>query len=34
MPPFTSFAELRAACLDLPGGHPAAAAAVASARTC
>jgi nicotinate-nucleotide--dimethylbenzimidazole phosphoribosyltransferase len=26
---FTSFAELRAICLDLPGGHPAAAAAVA-----
>jgi nicotinate-nucleotide--dimethylbenzimidazole phosphoribosyltransferase len=29
MPPFASFAELRSACLDLPGGHPAAAAAVA-----
>jgi nicotinate-nucleotide--dimethylbenzimidazole phosphoribosyltransferase len=26
---FTSFADLRAACLDLPGGHPAASAAVA-----
>jgi nicotinate-nucleotide--dimethylbenzimidazole phosphoribosyltransferase len=26
---FASFAALRAACLDLPGGHPAAAAAVA-----
>jgi len=26
---FTSFAELRAACLDLPSGHPAASAAVA-----
>ena len=26
---FTSFSELRAACLDLPGGHPAASAAVA-----
>jgi len=25
---FTSFADLRAACLDLPGGHPAASAAV------
>ena len=29
MPTFASFADLRAACLDLPGGHPAAAAAVA-----
>lgn len=28
MPSFASFAELRAACLDLPGGHPSAAAAV------
>jgi nicotinate-nucleotide--dimethylbenzimidazole phosphoribosyltransferase len=27
--PFRSFAELRAVCLDLPGGHPSAAAAVA-----
>ncbi len=26
---FTSFSELRATCLDLPGGHPAASAAVA-----
>ncbi|HEX3939842.1 MAG TPA: nicotinate-nucleotide--dimethylbenzimidazole phosphoribosyltransferase, partial [Xanthobacteraceae bacterium] len=26
---FTSFSDLRAACLDLPGGHPAASAAVA-----
>ena len=26
---FTSFSELRAACLDLPSGHPAASAAVA-----
>src|ERR1700682_4373468 len=26
---FTSFAELRAICLDLPSGHPAASAAVA-----
>ncbi len=29
MTKFTSFADLRAACLDLPGGHPAASAAVA-----
>src|SRR5579872_3087157 len=29
MPPFASFADLRAACLDLPSGHPAASAAVA-----
>jgi nicotinate-nucleotide--dimethylbenzimidazole phosphoribosyltransferase len=29
MTKFTSFAELRAACLDLPSGHPAASAAVA-----
>ena len=29
MPPFASFADLRAVCLDLPGGHPAASAAVA-----
>jgi nicotinate-nucleotide--dimethylbenzimidazole phosphoribosyltransferase len=29
MPPFASFADLRAACLDLPAGHPAASAAVA-----
>ena len=29
MTDFASFAELRAACLDLPGGHPAASAAVA-----
>ena len=29
MTTFSSFAELRAACLDLPTGHPAAAAAVA-----
>jgi len=29
MPNFASFADLRAACLDLPGGHPAATAAVA-----
>ena len=28
MPNFTTFADLRAACLDLPGGHPAASAAV------
>src|SRR5580700_1671044 len=28
MPNFTSFAELRAICLDLPSGHPAASAAV------
>jgi nicotinate-nucleotide--dimethylbenzimidazole phosphoribosyltransferase len=28
MTPFTSFSDLRAACLDLPGGHPAASAAV------
>ena len=27
---FSSFAELRVACLDLPMGHPAAAAAVAN----
>src|SRR6202051_4252961 len=26
---FTSFSALRTACLDLPGGHPAASAAVA-----
>ena len=26
---FSSFAELRAICLDLPSGHPAASAAVA-----
>jgi nicotinate-nucleotide--dimethylbenzimidazole phosphoribosyltransferase len=30
MTDFTSFADLRAACLDLPSGHPAASAAVAS----
>jgi nicotinate-nucleotide--dimethylbenzimidazole phosphoribosyltransferase len=30
MPTFASFADLRAACLDLPGGHPAAGAAVAA----
>jgi nicotinate-nucleotide--dimethylbenzimidazole phosphoribosyltransferase len=29
MTDFTSFSGLRAACLDLPGGHPAASAAVA-----
>src|SRR6202051_3895780 len=29
MPNFTSFADLRAICLDLPSGHPAASAAVA-----
>ncbi len=29
MTPFTTFADLRAACLDLPAGHPAASAAVA-----
>src|ERR1700691_4964979 len=29
MPDFTSFSELRAVCRDLPGGHPAASAAVA-----
>jgi nicotinate-nucleotide--dimethylbenzimidazole phosphoribosyltransferase len=29
MTPFASFADLRAACLDLPAGHPAASAAVA-----
>jgi nicotinate-nucleotide--dimethylbenzimidazole phosphoribosyltransferase len=29
MTSFASFADLRAACLDLPGGHPAASAAVA-----
>ncbi len=29
MPPFASFADLRAVCLDLPGGHPAASNAVA-----
>src|SRR3984957_11717742 len=29
MPPFASFADLRALCLDLPSGHPAASAAVA-----
>ena len=29
MPNFTTFADLRSACLDLPGGHPAASAAVA-----
>ena len=29
VPAFTSFSDLRAACLDLPGGHPAASAAVA-----
>jgi nicotinate-nucleotide--dimethylbenzimidazole phosphoribosyltransferase len=29
MTKFTSFSALRAACLDLPGGHPAASAAVA-----
>jgi nicotinate-nucleotide--dimethylbenzimidazole phosphoribosyltransferase len=29
MAEFTSFADLRAACVDLPAGHPAAAAAVA-----
>ena len=28
MADFTSFSELRAACLDLPSGHPAATAAV------
>jgi nicotinate-nucleotide--dimethylbenzimidazole phosphoribosyltransferase len=30
MPRFTSLADLRAFCLDLPGGHPAASAAVAA----
>jgi nicotinate-nucleotide--dimethylbenzimidazole phosphoribosyltransferase len=30
MPRFTSLADLRALCLDLPGGHPAASAAVAA----
>jgi len=30
MTSFTSFADLRAACLDLPSGHPAASAAVAA----
>ena len=29
MPNFTSFSDLRTVCLDLPGGHPAASAAVA-----
>ena len=29
MPPFASFADLRAVCLDLPSGHPAASSAVA-----
>jgi nicotinate-nucleotide--dimethylbenzimidazole phosphoribosyltransferase len=29
MPNFTAFADLRAVCLDLPSGHPAASAAVA-----
>jgi nicotinate-nucleotide--dimethylbenzimidazole phosphoribosyltransferase len=29
MPPFASFADLRAVCLDLPSGHPAASATVA-----
>ena len=29
MPPFASFADLRAVCLDLPSGHPAASNAVA-----
>src|SRR6202049_4251615 len=29
MPNFTSFSALRTVCLDLPGGHPAASAAVA-----
>jgi nicotinate-nucleotide--dimethylbenzimidazole phosphoribosyltransferase len=29
MPTFTTFADLRAVCLDLPSGHPAASAAVA-----
>jgi nicotinate-nucleotide--dimethylbenzimidazole phosphoribosyltransferase len=29
MPPFASFADLRAVCLDLPSGYPAASAAVA-----
>ncbi len=29
MTPFATFADLRAACLDLPAGHPAASAAVA-----
>jgi nicotinate-nucleotide--dimethylbenzimidazole phosphoribosyltransferase len=29
MTPFASFSDLRAACLDLPAGHPAASAAVA-----
>ncbi len=29
MPNFVTFADLRSACLDLPGGHPAASAAVA-----
>ncbi len=33
MPNLTSFAELRAICLDLPSGHPAASAALPSART-
>ena len=30
MPAFTSFSELRALCLDLPAGHPAASAAAAA----
>src|ERR1700685_2692737 len=30
MPRFASLADLRALCLDLPGGHPAASAAVAA----
>ena len=28
MPPFATFADLRALCLDLPSGHPAASNAV------
>lgn len=30
MTDFTSFSQLRALCLDMPGGHPAAGAAVAA----
>jgi len=33
MPPFASFADLRAVCLDLPSGHPAASNASPCART-
>src|ERR1700689_557839 len=33
MTKFSSFAELRAICLDLPSGHPAASAAVAQRET-